>query len=143
MRGTSDMGFGRTALGRDCVILKNAHNAFLLSIEKGTKVTDKEEMDEEDLDEEDEEDLDEEVVLADPSTAETSFEEILSKKKLAEEEEEEEEILLDLSREERLESLSIKATPIQANEFVCKSCRLVKHRSQLADKKREFCRDCV
>ncbi|MEO7804195.1 MAG: DUF4193 family protein [Actinomycetota bacterium] len=102
-------------------------------------MTDKEDIDDDDEDEEDDDD----IVVADPATAETSFDEILAKKKLAEEEEEEEETLLDLSREERLESLSIKATPIQANEFVCKSCHLVKHHSQLADKKRGFCRDCV
>jgi len=33
--------------------------------------------------------------------------------------------------------------PQQPTEFVCKSCYLVKHRSQLADKRKMFCRDCV
>ena len=31
----------------------------------------------------------------------------------------------------------------QETEFVCKRCFLVKHRSQLADKKRTLCRDCA
>lgn len=33
--------------------------------------------------------------------------------------------------------------PKQADEFVCRSCFLVKSFKQLADKKRELCRDCV
>jgi hypothetical protein len=32
---------------------------------------------------------------------------------------------------------------IGQDEFVCKSCFLVKHRSQLADTRRQLCRDCV
>lgn len=98
--------------------------------------------------EEDEEDDEEEedagvVVIGDSATVETSFDAIVSKKKLAEEDEEEEETLVELSREERLESLTVKTTPKQSNEFVCSSCHLVKHHSQLADKKQELCRDCV
>ncbi len=33
--------------------------------------------------------------------------------------------------------------PKQPDEFVCRSCFLVKHPSQLADKKKMLCRDCV
>jgi len=33
--------------------------------------------------------------------------------------------------------------PIQTTEFVCKNCFLVKHRSQLKDKKKMLCRDCA
>ena len=33
--------------------------------------------------------------------------------------------------------------PKQADEFVCRSCFLVKHISQLADKRKGLCRDCV
>jgi hypothetical protein len=36
-----------------------------------------------------------------------------------------------------------RVLPKQADEFVCKSCFLVKSFKQLADKKRELCRDCV
>ena len=90
----------------------------------------------------DEDDDEEDVPLA--AEEEASFDEFLSKAaKETTDSEEEEETLLDLTREERLESLSIRAAPKQPNEFVCTSCRLVKHESQLADPKRELCRDCV
>lgn len=91
------------------------------------------------VDEEDDEEEEEVALVADD---EASFDEFLSKAKTTEVEEEEES-LLDLTREERLESLSIRAAPKQANEFVCSSCRLVKHESQLADPQKELCRDCV
>jgi hypothetical protein len=45
--------------------------------------------------------------------------------------------------EERLEPLDARVTPMQSTEFVCKNCYLVKHRSQLADKRRMLCRDCA
>ncbi|MGH9194143.1 MAG: DUF4193 family protein [Acidimicrobiia bacterium] len=48
-----------------------------------------------------------------------------------------------MSRDDTVESLSVRATPLQANEFVCSNCRLVKYKSQLADKKRNLCSDCV
>lgn len=35
------------------------------------------------------------------------------------------------------------APPRQADEFVCRSCFLVKHHRQLADADRGFCRDCA
>ncbi len=89
----------------------------------------------------DEDEEQEEVALA--ADDEASFDEFLTKAKETTEAEEEEESLLDLTREERLESLSIRAAPKQANEFVCSSCRLVKHESQLADPQKELCRDCV
>ena len=76
---------------------------------------------------------------------EASLDELLAKR--AEEKtdgEEEEESVLDLAGgEDRAETLTVKALPQQTNEFVCKNCFLVKHRSQLADKKRMFCRDCA
>lgn len=78
------------------------------------------------------------------NTDEASFEEFLSKaKNTPDSDEEEEDAPLELTREERLESLSIRAAPKQPNEFVCSSCRLVKHQSQKADKSSELCRDCV
>ena len=61
-----------------------------------------------------------------------------------EEAEEEEEVLVALTREERLaEPLEARVVPMQATEFMCKRCFLVKHRSQLADKKKMLCRDCA
>jgi Domain of unknown function (DUF4193) len=36
-----------------------------------------------------------------------------------------------------------RVLPKQPGEFVCRSCFLVKHPNQLADRKKMFCRDCV
>jgi hypothetical protein len=59
-------------------------------------------------------------------------------------EEEEEESLLSLDREEHIETLSVRVVPKQESEFVCQKCHLLKPiRSQLADRKRMFCRDCA
>jgi uncharacterized protein DUF4193 len=77
---------------------------------------------------------------------ETSLEEILAKRGEGEAEagDSEEESVLTAGRDdERVETLAVKVVPQQPTEFVCKKCFLVKHRSQLADKKRMFCRDCV
>jgi hypothetical protein len=100
--------------------------------------------------EDEEEALEDAEPAAGPPEAEegdASLEEILSKKpeeRAAPEEEEEEESILSLGREERLETLSVKVVPKQESEFVCRKCYLVKPiRSQLADKKRMYCRDCV
>lgn len=74
---------------------------------------------------------------------ETSFEE-LAKAAEKTEDEEEEETALDLGRDDdKAEALVERIVPIQENEFTCRSCFLVKHRSQIADKKRMYCRDCA
>jgi hypothetical protein len=44
--------------------------------------------------------------------------------------------------EDRADS-PMKVLPKQPGEFVCQSCFLVKHPSQLADRERMLCRDCV
>jgi hypothetical protein len=75
-----------------------------------------------------------------------SIEELLVKKVAQAEEaeaDEEEDVLVSLTREERLEPLDAKVIPPSASEFVCKRCFLVKHKSQLKDKKRMLCRDCA
>ena len=75
-----------------------------------------------------------------------SIEELLVKKEAQTEEaetDEEEDVLVSLTREERLEPLDAKVVPPTASEFVCKRCFLVKHKSQLKDKKRMLCRDCA
>ncbi len=46
-------------------------------------------------------------------------------------------------RDDRGEPLDTKVVPMQDTEFMCKRCYLVKHRSQLADKKKMRCRDCA
>lgn len=75
---------------------------------------------------------------------ETSLEELAAKKGEAKEapEEGEDESILSLDREDRVGTLPAKVTPQQATEFTCKKCFLVKHRSQLADKRRMICKDC-
>src|SRR5207245_6046445 len=98
--------------------------------------------------EEEEEELDEaegqEEDLAEPApVGEARLEEILSKRGDLADVEEEEDSLLDLTPDERMETLSIRPVPKQANEFVCSNCHLVKHQSQLADPDRQLCRDCV
>jgi hypothetical protein len=73
-----------------------------------------------------------------------SIQDLLVKQEAREEEEEaEDESVLALSRDERLEPLPEKVVPPQPTEFICKSCYLVKHRSQLKDKTRQLCRDCA
>lgn len=43
-----------------------------------------------------------------------------------------------------VENVTPLVTPVKdAEEFVCKSCHLVKPRVQLADPKKGYCRDCV
>ena len=66
-----------------------------------------------------------------------SIEELIAKK----ESPADEDPLLAMSREEKLETLAVKVVPPQESEFVCKRCFLVKHQSQLKDKKRTLCRD--
>ena len=42
------------------------------------------------------------------------------------------------------QTIPTSVTPVKAEEeFVCKSCHLVKPKVQLADPKRGYCRDCV
>ena len=55
-----------------------------------------------------------------------------------EEDEEDEEVA---DPEDKTEGTKVR--PRAPGEFVCQSCFLVKHLSQLADEKRQFCTDCV
>jgi hypothetical protein len=83
----------------------------------------------------------------DDESGDASLDEILTKKpeeRPASEEEEDEESVLSLGRDDRIETLSVKVEPKKDTEFVCQNCHLVKPiRSQLADKKRMYCRDCA
>jgi Domain of unknown function (DUF4193) len=105
----------------------------------------------EDSEEDGDEEPDEEAVAAAAAPAaggeevESSLEELLAKKEDRKpgEEDDDEESMLSLGREERLEPLAVKVVPPQPSEFVCKKCYLVKHRSQLADRTRMYCRDCA
>ena len=74
---------------------------------------------------------------------ETSLDE-LAKRAEDVEEDTDDEVILELERgEDKTEALVEKVVPPQANEFTCRNCFLVKHQSQLADKKRMLCRDCA
>ncbi len=83
---------------------------------------------------EDEDDLDDDDI-------EASLDVILKERLVVvdDEEDEEEEVP---DSEERGEG-SLRVLPKQPGEFVCRSCFLVKSQTQLADKKRLLCRDCV
>ncbi|HEX8100742.1 MAG TPA: DUF4193 family protein [Actinomycetota bacterium] len=87
------------------------------------------------------------VDLEEGESGDASLEEILTKKpeeRPAPEEEEEDETMLAIGREEPVETLAVKVVPPDpAREFTCRNCHLVKLRSQLADKKRMYCRDCA
>jgi hypothetical protein len=77
---------------------------------------------------------------------EASLEELIAKKAdrpTITDDEDDDDGVMALGRDEARESLTTKVLPVQQNEFVCKSCFLVKHRSQLADRRRQLCRDCA
>lgn len=97
-------------------------------------LTDDEEEDEE-AEAEDEEDLDP------GDQVESSLEELIAKR--GNKADEEDDSILDLSSDDRVEPLTVRAVPPQANEFICRNCHLVKYNSQLADRRRKLCLDCV
>jgi len=82
--------------------------------------------------EEDEEEPEDEDV-------EASLDVILKERLVVEDEPEDEELAEVDDRSEQTE----RVRPKQPDEFVCRSCFLVKHPSQLADPDRMLCRDCV
>jgi Domain of unknown function (DUF4193) len=84
-----------------------------------------------DEEEEEEEPEDEDV--------EASLDVILKERLVVEDEPEDEEAT---DQEDKTEG-NERVLPKQPDEFVCRSCFLVKHPSQLADKKKMLCRDCV
>lgn len=94
-------------------------------------------------------DLVEATTPPDPAAAEVeSIQDLLVKQEARAEEaeapdEEDAALLAALAKDERLEPIETKVVPIQATEFVCKRCYLVRHQSQLANKKKMLCRDCA
>ncbi len=94
-------------------------------------------------------DLAESTVTPEPGLENVeSIQDILAKQESQEEqvaaaEEEDDAALAAMVRDERLEPTESRIVPIQETEFTCKRCFLVKHRSQLADKKKMLCRDCA
>jgi hypothetical protein len=89
-------------------------------------------------DEDDDEDEDEE---ASDDDDEASLDVILKERLVvADDEDDDDEETPDA--EDRTDS-PMKVLPKQPGEFVCQSCFLVKHPSQLADREAMLCRDCV
>ena len=86
----------------------------------------------------------------DESAVETSLEEFLQRRerggRARTEDADDEEALLDAidEREGRgAESLTVKVVPEQPDEFTCRRCFLVKHRTQLKDRRKMLCADCA
>jgi hypothetical protein len=115
-----------------------------------------EEREDEDVEEEDLDDLEPtEQDLEDASTPPDadgpdveSIQEVLEKQEARDDEDEGDEdepvvAATTVKGDDRIEPLDARVIPMQSTEFVCKNCYLVKHRSQLADKRRMFCRDCA
>jgi len=96
-----------------------------------------------------EEDLEDAAATPDPAGADVeSIHEVLEKQEARDDEDEADEEepvapVVTAKGDDRLEPIESRVVPIQSTEFVCKNCFLVKHRSQLADKRRMFCRDCA
>jgi hypothetical protein len=86
-----------------------------------------------------EESEDEEEDEPDDEDVEASLDVILKERLVVEDEPEDDEVADVDDRAEPTE----RVRPKQPDEFVCRSCFLVKHPNQLADKKRMLCRDCV
>ena len=102
----------------------------------------------EDIEEPDEdEDEDDTAVEALDDESEESLDVLMAKRKSKEDADDDgsaEESVLELTRNDRVTgSLPSNAKPQQSSEFTCRSCYLVKHQSQLANKKRMLCRDCA
>ncbi len=87
-----------------------------------------EETDEDDEDEPDDEDV------------EASLDTILKERLVVEEVADDEDMP---EPEDRTGDGVERVLPKQPGEFVCRSCFLVKHPNQLADRKKMLCRDCV
>jgi hypothetical protein len=103
---------------------------------------------EDDESQEDEEDAGPSLAEGD-DTEQASLEELLAQRgtKRAADDSEDEADIMSFPSEGRTavtERLPSRVAPIRdRQEFVCKSCHLVKPRVQLADQERRFCRDCV
>jgi len=87
-----------------------------------------------------EESDDEEEEEPDDEDVEASLDTILKERLVVEEVEDDED---PPEPEDRTGDGVERVLPKQPGEFVCRSCFLVKHPTQLADRKKMLCRDCV
>ena len=104
------------------------------------------------VDDDEEEDEGETVVAATDDDEEDDEDEegdveasldVILKERLVQVDEEEEDDDEPNDPEDRAAPDAAKVLPKQPKEFVCQSCFLVKHPSQMSDTKRKLCRDCV
>src|SRR5687768_7858901 len=96
------------------------------------------------------EDNEREEASSDDGAVETSLEEFLQRKERragarVEEPDDEEALLEAIDEREAREggTLTVKVVPEQPDEFTCRSCFLVKHRTQLKNKSKMLCADCA
>jgi hypothetical protein len=130
--GDDDVAFVEPVdLDDDAVVLEDEEQ------EAVEVVAPKAKRDDDDADEDDDEE-------ADPDDVEADLDTILKDRIAAapddEEEEEEEEAT---EADDRGEPGGGRIQPRRPGEFVCQSCFLLKHPSQLADRKKQLCNDCV
>jgi hypothetical protein len=82
---------------------------------------------------------DDELDIVNEDDVEESLDEILKSRMVVEDEPEDDEGVDVEDRTEKPDTV----LPKQADEFRCSNCFLIKKSSQLADEKRQLCRDCV
>jgi hypothetical protein len=115
------------------VVVDEDEEAVVDIPEVGAKVATKPAPAGEEAEEEEEEEPDDEDV-------EASLDTILKERLVVEEVEDDEDTP---EPEDRTGDGTERVLPKQPGEFVCRSCFLVKHPNQLADRKKMLCRDCV
>ena len=93
---------------------------------------------------------DDEDQTTEDGAVETSLEEFLQRRERKSstraDEADDEEALLEAMEEREgrgAESLTVKVVPEQPDEFTCRKCFLVKHRSQLKNRSKMLCLDCA
>jgi len=82
---------------------------------------------------------DDDIEILNEDDVEESLDEILKSRMVVEDESEDDEGVDVEDRTEKPDTV----LPKQADEFRCTNCFLIKKTSQLADQKRQLCRDCV
>jgi hypothetical protein len=82
---------------------------------------------------------DDDIEIVNEDDVEESLDEILKSRMVVEDEQEDDEGVDAEDRSEKPDAV----LPKQADEFRCTNCFLIKKISQLADSKRQLCRDCV
>jgi len=82
---------------------------------------------------------DDDIEIVNEDDVEESLDEILKSRMVVEDEPEDDEGVDVEDRTEKPDTV----LPKQADEFRCSNCFLIKKSSQLADTKRQLCRDCV